>query len=488
MKHYVRLTIGLCCTILLFSNGMSQNAMALSQRDSMLIRNLSLVQLEQFGTLLNNITHQETYPEDFEDFVHVSVNGSRRIFFNSQATIQADLDPDVPPGQEVNFREVQEVSDYLSDFRTFYASGVRNSVFLENPLVSDIKFSEALGYFYMKIKYSSRFERNHTTKNKAFPTRTRIAQFRIDQVGGKWRSFITSIRFFSPNDNDKYREANAREKAFGASKDNGDLLISIFEYRKAMDSYKDAQVQVPNDFYVNNQIDKLEIILSDIEDRKFYTLDSYNSKIISLNNNRNAEEQLPDLYFERGNMYERDRKYMEALNDYQQVVRLASRHRKAQIKIGDLELRQNHDREAIVAYTKALDLYIFPEDLSMLEKLADLEKRNGMTLEAGDHLLKALEYQERPDLYLKLGEIFELGDINRAIFNYQQAIRMNRSYVDAHWRLGRCYLRTKNYKQAGEEFRLAIEGRPRLRRDLNELIDQTFIGPANQRKKSKEIG
>ena len=488
MKHYLRSFIGYCCCALtLLPMGVAQTSMALSQRDSMRIRSLSQAQLDEFITLLNNVSDRNTYAEDFEDFVLFAVEGGRKIFYNSRTTVQPDLDPELPPGQEYNFRDVQEIQDYLTDFRTFYPRTTRRTVSIKDPLVSEIRFSEALGYFYMKIKYTSIFAGKHTTKQIAFPRRTRVAQFRIEKIQGDWKSYITSLRFFNPSDADRYREADAFEKAFNSLKEEGDKMLMLHEYQEAMKQYSEAQIQVPNDFYINNQIAKLEVTLSEMESRKFYSLDSYNSRIRSAESNRANESDLPDLYYERGSMHERDKKYTEALEDYRKVVSIAPKFRKAYIKIAAIERRQNHVPEAIIGYSKAVDLHLFPNDIGLLEILAQLELEVDMTEEARNHLMKALEFQERPDLYLKLGDILFLGEINTAIFNYQQAVRINPNYVDARWRLGRAYLRIQNFEKAGNEFREAITQRPRLRRDLNEMIDQQFIKPALAEKSRKRL-
>ena len=374
-------------------HAMPQVGGALSQRDSMRIRSLSQLQLDEFITLLNNISDTHTYGEDFDDFVSVAVAGDRKIFYNSQATIRPDLDPEILPGQEHTVSDPQEITDYLDDFRSFYPRTSQRTISISQPLVSEIRFSEELGSYYMKIKYTSVFEGKHTTLGKTFPRRTRVAHFRIEQIRGEWKSYITSLCFFNPNEVDSYREANAFETGLDRLKKEGDKMLSMFEYVAAMNQYQKARIQAPNDYYVNNQIAKLEVILGEIEARKFYLLESYNSRINRAERNRAEESNLPDLYFERATLLERDKQYTEALNDYQRVVALAPAYRKAHIKLASIALSQHQVPEAIASYSQAVDLHLFPNEVGLLEILAQLELEAGMTQKAKKHLKQALEYQ-----------------------------------------------------------------------------------------------
>jgi len=64
----------------------------------------------------------------------------------------------------------------------------------------------------------------------------------------------------------------------------------------------------------------------------------------------------PDIVYENGYIFERFRKYEEALSNYRKAIALDAGYAKAYFSIGDIEALQNNYSKAVEAYTEGLRL------------------------------------------------------------------------------------------------------------------------------------
>ena len=468
------------------------NAQTLTPRDSLEIRYQSIAQLEGFEVLLNIISKKNTTQDDFQDLVASSISGPRRtkLFYNPQVTAQSDLDPTVPQGSEINYPDTKEIEDYLNDFKTFYTQGSQNTIVFDEKLVSDIRYSQAGQNFFMKIKYRSTFNSPHKDKG-AFPKRMRVAEFRIERRDEQWHSYISNLRFFNPTDREVYREPDAVEKEFQQLKQEGDTLLKLFEYTRASDRYLGARRLKPNDLSVSENIYQLELKIQPVKQRNLMnpTLDQYGTLIQGSLGMQNAQGDLADLYYERAQLHEKNNSMTEALEDLQQVIKWAPTYRKAYIKIGDLESRLNREDRAIEGYSKAVQLYLFPEDVSLLRKLAALERSSYDYEAARQHLTKALELDESAaGLYYELGTVLvDFGQQNSAVFNFQEAVKRDAAHAEAWYALAEAQRNLRVFSEAGKAYQKAVQLRPGWRSKLDQLLKETYVDPAIKAKNTGKL-
>lgn len=70
-------------------------------------------------------------------------------------------------------------------------------------------------------------------------------------------------------------------------------------------------------------------------------------------------------------------------------------------------------------------------------------------------------YKARANAYTNIGiAYFSKGDMAKARENYEQALKLNPSFVYAHNEMGKLYMSTGRYGEAVNEFQLAVKGYP----------------------------
>ena len=70
-------------------------------------------------------------------------------------------------------------------------------------------------------------------------------------------------------------------------------------------------------------------------------------------------------------------------------------------------------------------------------------------------------YKARANAYTNMGiAYFSKGDMAKARENYEQALKLNPSFVYAHNEMGKLYMSTGRYGEAVNEFQLAVKGYP----------------------------
>ena len=248
-------------------------------------------------------------------------------------------------------------------------------------------------------------------------------------------------------------------------------MFKLFEFTRAVGLYKKARQLKPNDMDVTDRISQLEYQERRIQD---WTLLNPNAdgftNLINSYLNTQATADLPNLYFERAKIYEKNNNITEALQDLKRVIQVAPTHRSAHIKIGDLEFQLNRDDRAMENYSKALGLFMFKEDVSLLRKLATLAKESYDYEAARQYLTKALELDDSAaELYHELGNVLvDFGQQNLAVFNFQEAVKLDANYAEAWYALAEAQRNLRAFAEAGAAYRKAVQLRPGWRENVNQ--------------------
>lgn len=128
--------------------------------------------------------------------------------FTEDAKIEVDYDSAYLPPQmpyEVN------VKKYLGDFYTYYQrdnNRNRMNVYYTNRRISDIKWNEEEGFYYVIVDFRSIYD--------GLVPQERVATFKAEQVEDQWKTWITYIKFKdSPGQDTKGSVVNAKQDAAG---------------------------------------------------------------------------------------------------------------------------------------------------------------------------------------------------------------------------------------------------------------------------------
>ena len=135
-----------------------------------------------------------------------------------------------------------------------------------------------------------------------------------------------------------------------------------------------------------------------------------------------------------------------------------------------VELYQSGNLEE--AETKAKELLNqFPDEITVLNILAEIQDGKGQTEEAIKTYEKALQVNlNSPETHFNLGLVFHrLGRNKEANTSYQKAISLKPDFINAYFNLGLVYQNVQDYKKATENYQKAIELQPNFHEAIGAL-------------------
>ena len=135
-----------------------------------------------------------------------------------------------------------------------------------------------------------------------------------------------------------------------------------------------------------------------------------------------------------------------------------------------VELYQSGNLEE--AETKANELLNqFPDEITVLNILAEIQDGKGQTEEAIKTYEKALQVNlNSPETHFNLGLVFHrLGRNKEANTSYQKAISLKPDFINAYFNLGLVYQNVQDYKKATENYQKAIELQPNFHEAIGAL-------------------
>lgn len=162
---------------------------------------------------------------------------------------------------------------------------------------------------------------------------------------------------------------------------------------------------------------------------------------------------------------------------YQKKARLQPNSTQIQLDLGNLYEKKKEWHNAIACYTKAIR--IEPTQAQAHLKLARSFSKIGDRINYLEHIY--LAYNINPDLgsaddHFLLGEtLLKEGSRNRAIFCYEQAIKLQPHFTEAHEGLGRVLEETGKYDKALDCYQAAIAHNPQnadLHLKLGKLLEK----------------
>jgi tetratricopeptide (TPR) repeat protein len=223
---------------------------------------------------------------------------------------------------------------------------------------------------------------------------------------------------------------------------SGDEYFRNGDYAAAINKYNLALQKHTNDTEIYY---KLGLV--------YYQLGDYQTAIINYNQVINMSPNYSKAYHQRGLAYYQLANYQIAIEDYTQAMRINPdiaviyKHRAdARYRIGD-------NQGAIEDYHQAIKI-------NPHYAINHKNRENSPYLSDEKHQL-IKEMAVKPDDAIGLknrgNTLCELGEYERAIIDYNQAIKINANFTDAYYHRGNAHFDLGNYEAAIDDFRKVIK-------------------------------
>jgi tetratricopeptide (TPR) repeat protein len=170
-----------------------------------------------------------------------------------------------------------------------------------------------------------------------------------------------------------------------------------------------------------------------------------------------------DAFSNRGAAYVRKRDYHRAIQDYDEAIRLNPRHADAFSNRGIAYARKRDYDRAIQDYDEAIRLK--PDHVSAWYARGNAYRRLGDYDQAVRNYDKVIYLNPRhAPAYSNRGIAYaSKGDDDLAIHDYDKAIRLNPKHVNAYYNRGNAYRRKRNYDEAVQNYNQVIRLNPKYR-------------------------
>jgi tetratricopeptide (TPR) repeat protein len=168
----------------------------------------------------------------------------------------------------------------------------------------------------------------------------------------------------------------------------------------------------------------------------------------------------PANYYNLANTYFTAGKYADAIEQYQNAIRLDPKDASARYEIGQAYLRLNRYDEAFAAFNESLK--INPKNAEVYHEMGNAYVRQDRTKEALAAYQKAVSLKpDHAEAYFNLGNLYsKLEQMPEAIKAFQQATRYNPKDSDAYFNLGNSYSRLKQFDAAINAYKEAVKLKP----------------------------
>jgi tetratricopeptide (TPR) repeat protein len=178
-------------------------------------------------------------------------------------------------------------------------------------------------------------------------------------------------------------------------------------------------------------------------------------------------ENVPDIpagtaeeYYNRGNSFEKQGNFAQAISDYTNAIRVYSKYAKAYYNRGKAYGKQGNFSEAIADYNKAVE--INPEFTEAYYNLGNAYEKQGNLSQAIVSYTKAIGINPKyAAAYCNRGNAYQAqGNLQKAIADYNKAIGINPFFAAAYSNRGNAYQIQGDFLQALADYNKAIEIKP----------------------------
>lgn len=411
------------------------------------------VTLNMYKDLLNVISYKNLASEsEIKELIRNSYTESRnQIFFSADAIIEDNIRPSNLESEDAQDKTIR---DYLQYFDLAYEKADEETIDFYDFEVSNLKYAS---YLYIKVKYTCLFKGNHKEDPSPYLPVDRVAELRVEKEDNEWKTYITSIVFYNP---ENPIDSNEGDVALEQSEAGSDIFVQLSER---------------NGTGTGNAANRANRSRSDKYSAQKKEQDSIFNHHMDAGNRALEEERLDEAFAafsEAENIYP----YHQDLQ-----LRLMELAKAQNLKINSAENRFEYTKlnadKAYAArdYSKAKDLYsealrLRPGDDGLkvtIEKLDRTIRRNALLESkyiAGEYKDAVKDYsraikkdKSNPDYYYGRGKSYEkLGNFKEAFKDYTRAIELDANFIEALRSRAQLYIKTEELHKAVADYTLIL--------------------------------
>ncbi len=419
--------------------GVSSVAQDLTVKDGAEISYQAKTAVTELQDLFNFVTFADLPPNELKEVISNSYNPSKnQVFFNKDVIIEDDIDPAYGLGKTRDL----DIEKYLNTLDVFYEKTIDATITFSNIKVSNIKKKD---FIYIKVYFESQFGSKFKKTGESYASVKRVAQFRAEKAGSRWKTKIIGISFYNPDtpieskDNDLALLSVPESDNLGASGNKGSNVASQKEIEEAVSKYMREREE------------------SDKKERE----SEYTQAIQRADLSYATEDYLAskDAYTAAADVYPFRTYPKIRLNEVNRIILTYFSYDELKKK-GDLAKNYRDYESSIEYYRKALNakpemlstldpeirkLSSFVQEVSVLKTEYEAKKFK-QVIEHAEDLIKQKKkqknIQEYPELYLLRGKSYlQTSDkkaVQKALDDLNEAVALDQNYLEA--RLARAEL------------------------------------------------
>lgn len=191
-----------------------------------------------------------------------------------------------------------------------------------------------------------------------------------------------------------------------------------------------------------------------------------------------AEPSNGDIYFYYGDNYFRNDQADSAAMFFKKGTEVNASNPLNYVGLGKVQWQKNNQTEARSNFFKAITFAEKTKNVTALAKLAEayITADNKNLDEAFKHLQTAAKWDPNNiEVLLLTGDAYlEKNDGSKAVIQFNKATELDKKSAKGHVRLGKLWVRAKNFKEALDAFAKAIEAEPNFAPAYRERAELYF--------------
>lgn len=414
MKALKQSFLLLSLSLVFSSTGFSQQY---TLRDQQEIAYQARLTLNLYKDLLNVLSYKDLATEsEIKELIRNSYSPSgSQLFYSEAAIIEDNIRPsNLLSGQAQD----KTIHDYLSYFDLAYEKSDQETIEFYAIEASGLKYSS---YLYLQLKYTCLFKGEHKEDNTPYRAVERLAEFRVEKQGNKWKTYISSIVYYDP--------------ANPINSPEGNVKLDRTVADKGTFSYLTEQLNKEGEGLIG------EATQAEIPAEESRAQDSLFTHFLETGNAALTAGQLPEAFAAFSEAEKIRPSHQELRRSLMELTKAQS------LQISSVEKRFEYAKLQADKAFAARDFVTAKRRYTEALRLKpEREELKGIIEELGRAIQKKAVLESR----------FAVGEYEEAIKGYTKAIKEERDNPDYYYGRGRCYERLNRVEEALEDFSKAI--------------------------------
>jgi type IV pilus assembly protein PilF len=180
-----------------------------------------------------------------------------------------------------------------------------------------------------------------------------------------------------------------------------------------------------------------------------------------------AEKLTPDnprIHYDIGLIYMEKAMPNQAMNSFRRALELKPDYSEAHVSLGTIYYSMNRLDDAIASFNRALANVVYETPGIAYYNLGRTYAKKGDPQMALRMYAEALRYDHGylvPLIEFQIGVVrMDEGNCDKAVGHFRKAVELSPAYTEAHLKLGECFLKQGNGKEAAQSFQTVIQQAP----------------------------